>query len=279
MKEQDCVEFLQWALPRLHMRWAGFRRVRKQVCKRITRRMRQLELDGIGAYRAYLYTHPEEWAVLDGLTCITISRFYRDRQVFQRLEHSILPAIADAALRQRRSAITVCSLGCSSGEEPYSLSLLWSLKLQARFPTVHLRIVAVDADPCVLERARKGCYTPGSMKELPDDLRESGFMETDQGLCLRPEFMQPVELIRHDIRTGIPDGPYDIILCRNVAFTYFDEPLQATFARVIYDALRPGGLLLTGGHERLPEGHPFEARPDERCFYWKPGKGVGDINQ
>jgi chemotaxis protein methyltransferase CheR len=269
MKEQDCIEFLQWALPRLRMRWPGFRRVRKQVCKRVSRRMRQLEIEDIGAYRAYLDGHPEEWTVLDSLTCITISRFYRDRQVFQELERSILPAFADAALRQGRRVIDICSLGCSSGEEPYSLALLWCLRLQARFPAVHLSIVAVDTDPHVLERARKACYSPGSMKELPDDLRETGFMKTGEGLCLRPEFMQPVQLIQHDIRKGVPDGPYDIILCRNVAFTYFDEHMQSTVARAIFDALRPGGLLLTGGHEDLPEGHPFISGPEARIFYWK----------
>jgi chemotaxis protein methyltransferase CheR len=275
MKNQDCVEFLQWALPRLHMRWPGFRRVRNQVCKRIGRRMGQLDLVGIDAYRAYLDTHPEEWTVLDGLTCITISRFYRDRQVFQQLERLILPAFAESAVRRGGQIIDICSLGCSSGEEPYSLSLLWHLRLQARFPSVRLHIVAVDADPQVLARARKACYQPGSMKELPDDLRESGFRVTDQGLCLRPEYMQPVELLEHDIRDGVPDGPYDIVFCRNLAFTYFDESLQAAVARAIYDALRPGGLLLTGGHEHLPDGHPFEAEPDSRFFYWKPGNGAG----
>jgi len=272
MQEQDCIEFLQWALPRLHMRWPGFRRVRKQVCKRVGRRMRQLELEGIGAYRAYLEVHPEEWGVLDSLTCITISRFYRDRQVFQELERSILPAFADTALRQGRRVIDICSLGCSSGEEPYSLALLWCLRLQARFPAVRLRIVAVDTDPHVLARARKACYSPGSMKELPDDLREAGFIGTGEGLCLRPEFMRPVQLIQRDIRKGVPDGPYDIILCRNVAFTYFDKSMQAVVVRAIYAALRPGGLLLTGGHEHLPEDHRFEPGPEARFFYWKTGK-------
>lgn len=252
------------------MRWPGFRRVRNQVCKRIDRRMRMLELGGIGAYRAYLGAHPEEWLVLDALTRITISRFYRDRRVFHRLGDSILPACARAAVENHRSIITISSLGCGSGEEPYSVSLLWNLRLQPRFPDVGLHIVAADADPHLLERARKGCYHPGSMKELPDDLRTSGFIETVEGPCLRPELKQPVELVQCDIREAIPDGPYDIVLCRNLAFTYFDESLQTDVARAIHDKIRPGGLLVTGGHERLPEGHPFQSEPGGRFFHWKP---------
>lgn len=272
MKNRDCVEFLQWALPRLHMRWAGFRRVRNQVCKRIDRRMRALELVGTGEYRAHLDAHPEEWAVLDGLTRITVSRFYRDRRVFHRLGCSVLPAYARAAAEHNRPLVSICSLGCGSGEEPYSVSLVWGVRVKHRHPGVRLHIVAVDADQHLLERARKACYHPGSMKELPDELRASGFVETAGGPCLRPEFRRPVELVRHDIRAGIPDGPYDIVLCRNLAFTYFDEPLQAQIAGAIHDALRPGGLLVTGGHERLPDGHPFESEPGGRFFHWKPAR-------
>jgi len=270
MKNGDCVEFLQWALPRLHMRWPGFRRVRNQVCKHIDRRMKTLQLDGIEAYRTYLSAHPEEWTTLDSLTRITISRFYRDRWMFDQLERLILPDRAREAAASHRSVVGVCSLGSGSGEEPYSVSLLWCLRLQSGFPEVRIRILAVDADARLLERARKACYEPGSMKELPADLRASGFIETAEGPCLRPEYRRPVKLLRHDVREGVPDGPYDIVLCRNLAFTYFDEPLQACLARHIHEALRPGGVLVTGGHERLPEGHSFRSGSGGRYFHWKP---------
>ena len=88
MNDADCVEFLQWALPRLRMRWAGFRKVRGQVCKRIGRRLKELGLGDIDAYRSYLDKHSEEWEILDGLCRITISRFHRDRKVFECLRDS-----------------------------------------------------------------------------------------------------------------------------------------------------------------------------------------------
>lgn len=270
MKNEDCVQFLQWALPRMHMRWPGFRRVRGQVCKRIDRRIAALGISGIGAYRAYLEARREEWAVLDSLARVTVSRFYRDRQVFDRLRDDILPARAQAAAASGRARVNICSLGCGSGEEPYSVALIWNIKLQPTFPDVDLRIVAVDADPNLLERARKGCYHPGSLKELPDDLRGPGFVASGGEQCLRHEHKRPVELVQADIRQGVSDGPCDIVMCRNLAFTYFDEHLQASVARDIHDALQPGGVLVTGAHERPPEGHPFESEPDGRYFFRRP---------
>jgi len=106
MRQADCVEFLQWCLPRLHMRWPGFRKVRSQVCKRIRRRLTSLALDELEAYQRYLETHADEWPHLDAMCRITISRFYRDRGVFEALETEVLPALATAA---RRRALVVGS--------------------------------------------------------------------------------------------------------------------------------------------------------------------------
>jgi len=75
MTDRECIAFLQWALLRMRMRWAGFRRVRAQVLKRISRRIEALSLPGADAYRTYLDSHPDEWAVLASLCRVTISRF------------------------------------------------------------------------------------------------------------------------------------------------------------------------------------------------------------
>ena len=93
VKDADCTAFLQWALPRLGMRWPGFRRVRGQVCKRLRRRMAELGLRNLAAYRALLETHSGEWVPLDGLCRISISRFYRDQGVWRTLEREVLPPL------------------------------------------------------------------------------------------------------------------------------------------------------------------------------------------
>lgn len=120
MRDLDCVAFLQWALPQLRLRWVGFRKVRAQVCKRIDRRCRELGLpDGV-AYRDYLVTHPTEWPIMASLCRISISRFYRDRAVFDQLAQVVLPVLASGETELR-----CWSLGYASGEEAYTLNLIW----------------------------------------------------------------------------------------------------------------------------------------------------------
>src|SRR5262245_41268126 len=170
MHDPDCTAFLQWALPRLNLRWVGLRRVRKQVCKRLKRRMHLLNLTGFVAYRDRLAAVPHEWRVVDDCCRITISRFFRDRRVFEILCERVLPEIAQRARSQQRDA-QCWSAGCASGEEPYTLRLLWDLKTDG---AARLSIVATDVDDAVLARARNGCYLRASLRELPPDLIAQG---------------------------------------------------------------------------------------------------------
>ena len=85
MSRRESTAFLQWAVPRLGLRWAGFRNVRGQVEKRVGRRVAELALPDLAAYRARLQADPAEWEVLRGLCGVTISRFYRDRRVWDAI--------------------------------------------------------------------------------------------------------------------------------------------------------------------------------------------------
>ncbi|GAB4352747.1 MAG: protein-glutamate O-methyltransferase CheR [Methylohalobius crimeensis] len=237
MQDEQCVQFLQWALPRLHFRWPGFRRVRRQVCKRIERRMKTLELNDIAAYRAFLDAHPGEWRRLDALCRITISRFYRHGKIFACLEQTITPTLVKQAHRRDDTVFKVWSAGCGSGEEPYSLAILWCLILQPYLPETTFSIVATDADPVLLQRARRACYA----------------FSRNRGFCLKEDYRRCVTFIKHDIRDQPPESGFDLALCRNVAFTYFDEMLQRKVLRHIRDALLPGGALMLGKNEQLPE--------------------------
>jgi len=257
MKDQHCVEFLQWALPRLRMRWAGFRKVRGQVCKRIGRRLQELGLADVDAYRDYLEKHIEEWEVLDRFCHITISRFHRDRRVFECLRDALLPELA-AAAEGGDGRLCCWAAGCASGEEPYTLSLLWHFHLRQRFPDVSLEIVATDVEPTVLERARTGCFKESSFRELAPELVVAAFEPSRNGQCLRPELRATVEFRQQDIRRQMPEGPFHLILCRNLVFTYFESGLQRELLERILARLAAGGVLVIGGHESLPEGKwPF----------------------
>jgi len=252
MKDEQCVRFLQWTLPQLGMRWPGFRKVRRQVCRRVDRRVRDLGLMGIEQYRDYLSEHPDEWRRLDGLCRITISRFCRDKAVFAALLQEILPSLVQAVRKRGDTALHVWSAGCGSGEEPYTLAIMWTLELQARFPDISIDIVATDADSAMIRRARKGRYEFSSLKELPEIWRSRVFSREDGSYCIEPEYVYNVDFRIQDIRVQQPEGRFDLVLCRNLVFTYFDDPLQLMVLSRIVNVMHDGAALVLGLHERLP---------------------------
>ncbi len=253
MSDQDCIAFLQWGLPHLKLRWAGYRKVRRTVCKRLRRRLRELNLDDLAAYRGVLEKHPEEWARLDALCRIPISRFYRDRGVFDCLAGRVLPALAaDAAARGERE-LRGWSAGCASGEEAYTLRIIWDRAVLPEHPELRFAILGTDVEPQMLARAEAARYPAGSLKDLPPTWRAAAFTREGEVFCLKPAFRSDVAFRALDIRRQQPDGPFDLILCRNLAFTYFIPDLQAETLRAISVRLAPGGYLAIGAHERLLE--------------------------
>ena len=252
VRQAECVEFLQWCLPQLRMRWRGFRKVRSQVCKRIGRRLGALGLEGFDAYRKYLESHEEEWTRLDAMCRITISCFFRDHGVFEALETEVLPALAAAAVERGDRRLRIWSCGCASGEEVYSFIVLWEARVAEREPRIELEVVATDADPGMLERARRGVYDSGSIRELPIDLRRAAFEGAGEPYRVRNLLRERVSWACQDVRDGTPSGPFDLILCRNLVLTYFEEALQLEVMKRVVEALRRGGALVIGSHEGLP---------------------------
>jgi chemotaxis protein methyltransferase CheR len=247
----DCTALLEWALPQLELRWPGFRKVRRQVCKRLTRRMRQLGLDNFAAYRARLEADPTEWRCLDQCCHITISRFFRERGVFEVLRTRALPDIAARAEREGRNA-KVWSAGCASGEEPYTIKILWDVEVARAHPSVALSIIASDVDAAMLARAREGCFEPTSLHELPPPLVSRAFRQMGPLYCVKSKHREGIEFIDQDLRSEMPAHHFDLILCRYVAFTYFTEPLQSKVMVRMLERLRPNGYFVIGAEENLP---------------------------
>ncbi|HEY5682118.1 MAG TPA: CheR family methyltransferase [Sulfuricaulis sp.] len=252
MHDSDCVEFLQWVLPRLHRRWPGFRKVRAQVCKRIDRRCKTLGLAGPRAYRDYLEGHPDEWEPLDRLCPITISSFYRDKAVFDYFGATLLPQLARGARQNDAHALRALSIGCASGEEPYTLKLVWHFHVAPVHRELLLQIVATDVVSEMLERASKACYSAGSLKRLPEAWRSQAFEPVAGEYCLRAAFRRGIEFVQQDVRVALPEGCFNLILCRNLVFTYFDETTQQQILEQLLTRLSTGGALVIGRHETLP---------------------------
>lgn len=245
------------------MRWQGFRKVRGQVCRRIARRVRELGLSDLEAYTSYLNRHDGEWQVLDSFCRISISRFYRDRNVFQFLEHEILPRLSQNALAGQGNQLRCWSIGCASGEEPYTLALIWDFAISSQFPSLTINILASDADRTMIERAERSCYELRSMKDLPKEWIAGAFVQQKERFCIRQEERQKVQFVVQDIRSEMPPGQFHLILCRNLAFTYFDEMLQQEVLSRLRAKLSSGGALAIGTHESLPLNfHGFAAEPD-----------------
>ncbi|MDH4082511.1 MAG: hypothetical protein OEV99_15360 [Nitrospira sp.] len=252
MKDAEGVHFLQWCLPKVGLIWPGYQKVRRQVYKRIQRRLESLSLSTLVDYQRYLETHPEEWTVLDSLCWISISRFYRDKSVFEFLERDVLPCLAREVSAQGDDVLRCWSIGCAGGEEPYSLSLLWKLELQAQFPTVRLLILATDIDDRAIAHARQSCYQPSSLKDLPTEWRAQGFDRTAEEFQIKPEFQEPVTFLTQDIRKAAPKETFHLILCRYLPFTYFDVPLQINTLRCLVEQMQIGSALVVGKGEELP---------------------------
>jgi len=266
MTDADCIAFLQWALPQLHLRWPGFQRVRRQVCRRIDGRRAALGLADVAAYRSLLEARSDEWRVLDELCRVTISRFARDRAVWAELAADVLPRLAREARRAGRTSVRAWSAGCGAGEEPFTLAIAWELAVAPHWPDVALDVLATDIDDVQLGRAAIARFPAGTLRELTDESRRAGFEHVGGEEHVRDRFRAHVRFERHDVRTVPPDGPFDLVLCRNLAFTYFDEPVQHQVAASLRTVLRAGGVLVVGVHERIPDGVAgFSA--SSRCLY------------
>jgi chemotaxis protein methyltransferase CheR len=227
--------------------------------------MEELGCADLEAYRTRLAQNEDEWRVLDGLCRITISRFYRDRHVFDALRTVVLPELARRARARGASELRCWSAGCASGEEPYTLLLIWRLELEQGFPGFPLTVVATDSDPALLARAERACYSESSLRELPRSWKEEAFSAAGEELRLDARFKAGVDFRLHDVREEPPGGGFDLVLCRNLVFTYFAPALQRAIQSMLAESIFPGGSLVVGAHE-APLPGDFEP--------WVAGAGV-----
>jgi chemotaxis protein methyltransferase CheR len=142
------------------------------------------------------------------------------------------------------------SAGCAEGEEPYSLAMLLRRNFRRELRRIKARIVGVDIEEAVLERARAGIYDGARLEELPEDLRQECFEEREGRFHLARPIKEMVEFRAHDIRNGLPLGCADLIMCRNVLI-YFTREQQRGMLRAFGDSLRSGGLLVLGKTESM----------------------------
>jgi len=250
MTRDDEEEFS--ALAQTISREAGFAlHAYKEKClrRRIAVRMRAC---GVHTYREYLsvleHSREEVGKLRDTLT-INVTKFYRNADTWRRLG-AVLPALC----RERQGHVRVWSAGCSSGEEPYTLAMVWADVLEATGQEAwfsRLRVDATDIDRLSLERARAGRYPAATFDEAPPHFRDDYCLPCEGGYQVRPEYRSVVDIRDVDLVREAPlRTEYDLILCRNVVI-YFDRPTQERTFQAFADALVPGGYLVLGKVETL----------------------------
>lgn len=237
--------------------------------------MQTLGLRDITAYSDYLDRNPSEWSVFDTYCRITISCFYRDKAVFGTIGDKVLQDLAGRAAEEGRD-VRCWAIGCASGEEVYTLRILWDCVIARSSSKVGLAVLGIDIDDSVLRRAFAGCYHAGSLKELPKEFNKRCFEALDGQFCVKPEHHRGITFAKQDIRREMPAGPFDLILCRNVVLTYFEPSLQMSLMQQISKRIILGGYLVIGAHEALPADvggfEPLLTCP--KVFQWR-GSGAG----
>jgi chemotaxis protein methyltransferase CheR len=121
----------------------------------------------------------------------------------------------------------------------------------------------------MLGRARRGLFEATSLRELPPRFIEEAFDCTDKRYCVKARVRQGIDFLAQDLRTQMAAGPFDVVLCRYLAFTYFAESLQRRTLLDILTQLAPGAYLVIGAHERLPDDFSLTRLTDSPQIFRK----------
>ncbi|GGJ78911.1 hypothetical protein GCM10010123_06030 [Pilimelia anulata] len=230
-------------------------------------------------YLARLATAPDrdELAALAEALTITETYFFRHPEQLRALAAVVLPARLRARDGQR--LLRLLSVGCSSGEEAYTLAILGLTAVPEPGWDVHVR--GLDANPAVLRRAVAGRYSAWALRETPVAVRRRWFTARGQRYEVVPELRRRVGFVQHNVAADpLPGGEYDVICCRNLLMYLHPVVAQQLVSRMTR-ALAPGGALLLGHTDTLgarPAG--LRVRDSHDAFYYErvpdpPAPGTG----
>jgi chemotaxis protein methyltransferase CheR len=216
------------------------------VRSRVSKRLRERRIATFSAYFDAVEQEPsgEEMVKLIDLLTTNKTDFFREPAHFDYLVQQVVPTVVAAG-----TPLRLWSAGCSSGEEPYTLSMVLRESLPARYD---FRILATDISTKVVAAAKKGAYTAQQLGDVSPARRARWFTPTpDGGAMALPELRTPISFAHLNLMASWPmSGPFDAIFCRNVMI-YFDKPTVTRLVNRFYDLLAPGGHLFIGHSESL----------------------------
>jgi chemotaxis methyl-accepting protein methylase len=217
--------------------------------RRVAVRMRARGVHTYDDYARVLDTDATEYdRLLDALT-INVTKLFRNWDVYASMAMSIVPAL----FHREQPTIRVWSAGCSSGEEPYSLAILFHryASMNGMLPQIgRVSVLGTDIDRKCLAAAARAAFDESDFEDTPADLRERYFAPAPpftaaQGIRNMVRFES-----RDLLQESPPPGPHDLIVCRNVLI-YFDRETQERLFEMFHAALAPNGFLVLGKVETL----------------------------
>ena len=223
------------------------------VEKRLARRIQEADMGSFASYLYQLRSGPnaeDEFSKVVDILTTNETYFFRERSQLSALVEEIVPGMLSRQLTSRRP-ISIWSAGCSSGEEPFSVTMMG---MEAGLvPGRDFRVYASDISRAVLNRARRGVYREASFREADESTRRRYFAQKDGLTRISDSVKRHVDFVHMNLLDSSKVsllGTMDVILCRNVII-YFDLETKKRVMKTFHDKLRPGGYLLLGHSESL----------------------------
>jgi two-component system, chemotaxis family, CheB/CheR fusion protein len=217
------------------------------ILRRLQRRFVATDIDNLEGYIQYLRSHPEEYQQLINAFLIKVTEFFRDPEVFTYLRESVLPQLIDYS-RRHGNDLRIWSAGCATGEEAYTLAILFSEVLGASLEHFNVRIFATDADAEAIAFARRGIYPAQALVRLPEEMVSRYFSRDDGNFQVRKRVRSLTVFGQHDLGQRAPFPHIDLVVCRNVLI-YFTPDLQQRTLKLFAYSLRDSGYLVLGKAE------------------------------
>ena len=221
---------------------------RPSLMRRFEKRMQTAGVDTYEDYRSYLEAEPREFAELLDTILINVTGFFRDPAAWEYLAKEIVPRIIEQKPVGER--IRAWSAGCATGEEAYTIAMLFAEALGAEAYAKRVKIYATDLDDDALTKARHARYDMKAIEAVPENLRAEYFEEANSGSTLRGDIRRSVVFGRNDLLSDPPISKVDLLVSRNTLM-YFGAQAQHTVLANFYFALGRGGFLFLGKAEAL----------------------------
>jgi two-component system CheB/CheR fusion protein len=224
---------------------------RPTIKRRLAKRMMETNHGSLHEYSTFLLSRPDELKILSREFLINVTKFFRDKEAFDILQNEVLPQLFKN--KTTGDFIKVWSVACSSGEEAYSLAILFHEYMASHDKLdITVKVFATDIDDEMLELAMQGLYPATVLKEISRERKNTYFTEEGKNFRINPAIRKMVVITRHDVAKDAPFSKVDLLCCRNMLI-YMNPILQRSVLESFHYAVKEKSYLWLGPSENV--GH------------------------